>query len=296
MNQNNVNKQQNEPFGIDMLNAQRHYYLLAKRMVLVSLFFCVILVAVLSVTNRLIQSDFLAKAVLIYSLIALVLNWLFANKRNQLQNLAARIQHLFDIRLFGLTWDKALCGVEPRLEDIERGKQNDPKKLNDWYLGVPDDLPVEVVALVCMRMNVAYDQSMKRRLTTLIYLSFFVILLIIIMANLQRSIFDFLICFVAPMIPVFKFFYDAKQRVDKDKDRLIRLDTLIDAAIKKALKGEVIEQSELQKINNLIFEHRNTSPLMPEWFYNILRKKEEETSAYSANYYYNEFRKAYASK
>lgn len=296
MKRNCVKEKQNEPYSIDLLSAQRQYYIRAKWIVGCSLFFCVIVVAGISIVNRLHPSDILTKMVLLYSIVALVLGWLLAKSRNKKQNLAARIQHLFDSRLFELKWDNALCGSEPHVEDIERGKQQNPKKLYDWYKDVPDDLPLEVVALVCMRMNVAYDQSMKRRLLMLVYSVFFIVLLIIVIANLQRSILDFLVCFIAPMVPVFKFFYDAKQRIDKDNEKLIRLDACIDSVMKKALGGGDIEQDELQNINNMIFEHRNTSSLMPDWYYDLLRDKEEKTAEYGALYYYEQFRKIYAEK
>lgn len=296
MKQNCVKEKQNEPYSIDLLSAQRQYYLHAKWIVGFSLFFCVVVVASISIINRLHPSDILTKMVLLYSIVALGLGWLLAKSRNKKQNLAARIQHLFDTRLFGLKWDNALCGSEPCVEDIERGKLQNPKKLEDWYKDVPDDLPLEIVALVCMRMNVAYDQSMKRRLSMLIYIVFFIVLLLIIIANLQRSVLDFLVCFIAPMVPVFKFFYDAKQRVDNDNEKLIRLNAQIDSVMKKSLDGGGIETGDLQNINNLIFEHRNTSSLMPDWYYDLLRNKEEKTAEYSALYYYERFRETYARK
>ena len=117
---NHVNEMQNEPFSIDMLSAQRHYYSQAKLIVYTSLFFCVIVVAVLSVLNRFYSSEILGKTVLMYSLLAFILSSMLANYRNKLQNLAARIQHLFDIKLFGLKWDTALCGIEPRVEEVKR--------------------------------------------------------------------------------------------------------------------------------------------------------------------------------
>ena len=82
---NNVNEMQNNPFSIDMLSAQRHYYSRAKFVVYASLFYCVIVVAVLSILNRLFPSGILGKIVLVYSIFAFVLSGLLMDYRNGLQ-------------------------------------------------------------------------------------------------------------------------------------------------------------------------------------------------------------------
>ena len=288
---NHVNEMQNEPFSIDMLSAQRHYYSQAKLIVYTSLFFCVIVVAVLSVLNRFYSSEILGKTVLMYSLLAFILSSMLANYRNKLQNLAARIQHLFDIKLFGLKWDTALCGIEPRVEEVKRGKQKKQNKLDYWYKDIPDDLPLDAVTLVCLRMNVEYDKSMKQNLSLLLYIVVSLFAIIIVIANNERTIWDMVLYSIVPLLPVSKFLYDVKRRIDSDKERLVRLDVSIDSLMKKAIQEGVIEKEELQNINNQIFEHRRTSPLVPDWLYDMLRDKEEETAAYSAKYYFGELRK-----
>lgn len=288
---NHVNEMQNEPFSIDMLSAQRHYYSQAKLIVYTSLFFCVIVVAVLSVLNRFYSSEILGKTVLMYSLLAFILSSMLTNYRNKLQNLAARIQHLFDIKLFGLKWDTALCGIEPRVEEVKRGKQKKQNKLDYWYKDIPDDLPLDVVTLVCLRMNVEYDKSMKQNLSLLLYIVVSLFAIIIVIANNERTIWDMVLYSIVPLLPVSKFLYDVKRRIDSDKERLVRLDVSIDSLMKKAIQEGVIEKEELQNINNQIFEHRRTSPLVPDWLYDMLRDKEEETAAYSAKYYFGELRK-----
>ena len=288
---NHVNEMQNEPFSIDMLSAQRHYYSQAKLIVYTSLFFCVIVVAVLSVLNRFYSSEILGKTVLMYSLLAFILSSMLTNYRNKLQNLAARIQHLFDIKLFGLKWDTALCGIEPRVEEVKRGKQKKQNKLDYWYKDIPDDLPLDAVTLVCLRMNVEYDKSMKQNLSLLLYIVVSLFSIIIVIANNERTIWDMVLYSIVPLLPVSKFLYDVKRRIDSDKERLVRLDVSIDSLMKKAIQEGVIEKEELQNINNQIFEHRRTSPLVPDWLYDMLRDKEEETAAYSAKYYFGELRK-----
>ena len=288
---NHVNEMQNEPFSIDMLSAQRHYYSQAKLIVYTSLFFCVIVVAVLSVLNRFYSSEILGKTVLMYSLLAFILSSMLTNYRNKLQNLAARIQHLFDIKLFGLKWDTALCGIEPRVEEVKRGKQKKQNKLDYWYKDIPDDLPLDAVTLVCLRMNVEYDKSMKQNLSLLLYIVVSLFAIIIVITNNERTIWDMVLYSIVPLLPVSKFLYDVKRRIDSDKERLVRLDVSIDSLMKKAIQEGVIEKEELQNINNQIFEHRRTSPLVPDWLYDMLRDKEEETAAYSAKYYFGELRK-----
>ena len=288
---NHVNEMQNEPFSIDMLSAQRHYYSQAKLIVYTSLFFCVIVVAVLSVLNRFYSSEILGKTVLMYSLLAFILSSMLTNYRYKLQNLAARIQHLFDIKLFGLKWDTALCGIEPRVEEVKRGKQKKQNKLDYWYKDIPDDLPLDAVTLVCLRMNVEYDKSMKQNLSLLLYIVVSLFAIIIVIANNERTIWDMVLYSIVPLLPVSKFLYDVKRRIDSDKERLVRLDVSIDLLMKKAIQEGVIEKEELQNINNQIFEHRRTSPLVPDWLYDMLRDKEEETAAYSAKYYFGELRK-----
>lgn len=291
LKKNYVNEMQNDPFSIDMLSAQRHYYSKAKLVVYASLFFCVIVVAVLSILNRMFPSGILGKIVLVYSIFAFVLSGLLMDYRNGLQKLAAKIQHLFDIQLFGLKWDSALCGIEPRVEHVKKGKQKKLDKLDNWYKDIPDDLPLDAVTLVCLRMNVEYDKSMKQKLSYLMYFVVSLIAIVIVVVNNDKTIWDMALYSIVPLLPVAKFFYDVKRRIDSDRERLIRLDVSVDTLLKKAVQEGVIEKEELQNINNLIFEHRCASPLVPDWLYNIFRHKEEETAAYSAKYYFGELRK-----
>ena len=293
MKKNDVNERQNEAFSIDMLSAQRHYYSMAKWVVYAAAFFCVIVVATLSILNRVYSNEILRTTVLAYSIIAFILNGILTNERNKLQILAARIQHLFDVRLFKLTWDNALCGTEPSVEDVERGKQKNQGGLIGWYKDVPNDLPLDAITLVCLRMNVAYDQNMKRKLNTFIYILFFVVICLIFAVNYQRTIWEMALYTLVPILPVVKFFFDVKKRIDSDKERLIRLDVRISTLMNNAIQGCRIESAELQNINNLIFEHRRTSPLVPDWLYNILRSREEKTAEYSAKHYYQELRNVY---
>lgn len=293
MKRNNIKERQNEAFSIDMLSAQRHYYSMAKCVVYATAFFCVIVVTVLSILNRAYSNEILGNAVLAYSIIAFLLNTILTNERNKLQTLAAQIQHLFDTRLFELQWDTALCGVEPRVEYVERGKQEKRNKLDDWYKDVPEDLPLDAVTLVCLRMNVAYDQNMKRKFNMFIYCVFLIIIIAILASNFQRTLWEMAIFTLVPMLPVVKFFYDVKGRIESDKERLIRLDVRLDTLMKNAIRNGIIERNELQNISNLIYEHRRTSPLVPDWLYYLLRGREETTADYSAKHYYHELRNVY---
>lgn len=291
MKLNSINVQQNEERSIDLLCAQRHYYSLAKCYAWSSLVLCVVFVAMLSVASRMSNCTHLVQTLPIYSTSMLFLHFLLKKKRNNLQNLGAQIQNLLDVKLFDLSWNSALCGSEPKAEKIGRGIRSKGRgKFLNWYGDVPPDIPLTMVSVICMRMNIEYDLRLKSFMSQSIHWFFVIVFIVVAGAVRQWTVWSFLLYFVVPLSPVIVTFLDIDDRLRSDSKMLTRLEERIEVVRKKLLRKETVERSELQDINDNVFSHRQSSPLVPDFVYNILRKRLDATAHYSSAYYYEEMR------
>ena len=78
---------------------------------------------------------------------------------------AAKIQELFDCDVMDIPWNSIKVGQKPDPEQIHKfAKKYDKKnksrgKLENWYPGVVDRLPIHYGRLICQRANCIWDAN-----------------------------------------------------------------------------------------------------------------------------------------
>ena len=150
MVQNDIVTRENEQTFIDRLAAQRHLYSKAKKLSNILFVVCVLLPVVLSIAKVLYPTCVsLPKIIVVYSVVATLLRIWLKDLSTNLKVSAARIQQLFDCDLFGLEWNKALCGSKPKPEDVLKATRGASyEKLDNWYETIVSQLPPTVGVLV----------------------------------------------------------------------------------------------------------------------------------------------------
>lgn len=286
MEQNNIVAKENEQTFKDRLAAQRHLYSKAKRLSNLIFVLCVLLPVLLATAKVLYPTNvILPKVIVVYSFVASMsrmwLKDLFTNNKIS----AARIQQLFDCELFGLEWNKALCGQKPKPEEIlEATRGANYKKLSDWYDPIVSKLPLTVGALVCMRTNVVYDQSLRKAYSTVCYVLTFIAIIVVAVLGMWNNtgMWDAFLYGIVPLMPLITWGVDLHKQHSANYKALCNIEPLIEAGFIQVKEKQNVSSSSLQEIQNFIYLHRKSSYLVPDLFYKMKRKKNEAAAYYGA--------------
>lgn len=286
MKQNNIAEKQNEQISLDRLAAQRHLYTKAKRLSNLSFVVCALTPVFLSVA-KVVWSDcvFMPKIIVVYSFGATLLRIWLKDVIVKLKTKAAQIQQLFDCELFGLPWDKAICGSQPKPEDVHSSiKGASYKNLKNWYDPIVSELPLTVGALVCMRTNIVYDQSLRKAYSALcnILIGFaFLVVLVCGMVN-NTGLWDAFLYGMVPLLPLITWWIDQCKQHNANLTALNNIETLVESGLTQAQSHKYVDTHNFEQIQSFIFLHRKSSYLIPDFFYGMTRKWNEADAKYGA--------------
>ncbi len=287
MEQNSIVIKENEQTFIDRLAAQRHLYSKAKRLSNLLFVVCVLLPVLLAIAKVIYPNCVsLPKIIVVYSVAATLLRIWLKDLTTKRKVDAARIQQLFDCELFGLEWNKALCGQMPKPEDVLKAARGASyKNLNNWYEPIVSQLPLSVGALVCMRTNVVYDQSLRKAYSTVCYVFTFIAIIAVAALGMWNNtgMWDAFLYGIVPLMPLVTWVIDLHKQHSANYKALCNIEPLIEAGLAQARDQKCVSQSALQEIQNFIYLHRKSSYLVPDCFYKISRKKNEAAAYYGAN-------------
>lgn len=284
---NDICRKQNLPENIDRLAAQNHLYSLTKRVSHLIFIVCIVFPVVLAIFKILFPSvEWYAKVVVVVSFLATIAKFGLDNVKKTRQNLAARIQQLFDCDLYGMNWNEALCGDQPLPEEVFKYKEGiSREKLYNWYESEIEVLIHEYAVLVCMRTNVVYDQSIRKYFQRICLVIAIIAALFVFCSCLivDVSLWNLFLYGIVPLMPVVSWYVDVNNQFRKNMAALNRLHALINNGLEKAEMKKEVSTQELMTIQNFIFIHRNTSYAIPDFIYNMKRKESEKATAYSVH-------------
>ena len=284
MVQNDIVSRQNERTFLNRLAAQRHLYSKTKTLSAWIFVLCIIVPVLLAIAKVVWPiRTVLPKIIVVYSVAATLMRKLLKNWAMHQKVLAARIQQLFDCELFGLPWNKALCGAKPQPEEIHKQlKGANLANLENWYSEKVAELPKSVGSIVCMRTNVVYDHSLRSAYSKLcVGLTALALLAVFVMGAMNNTgIWDAFLFGIVPLMPLISWGIDMYQEHSANQRALCNLETLIDSGLEEANVKHQVSEGTLNEIQNFMFLHRKTSYLIPDYFYKLLRGKQEEAAYY----------------
>lgn len=284
---NEIPQMQNLPENIDRLAAQRHLYTIAKCYSISIFMLCIVLPILLSFLIVLFPSyGWLSKLIVVISFLITFVKLILGSIKTDCQNLAARIQQLFDCDLFLLPWNEALCGNKPLPEEVFKYKQGvDTSQLYNWYEKEIGTLSLEKGALVCMRTNVVYDQGIRksylRVCTATATVASFIVFFVGLLTN--PSFWALFIYGVVPLMPIAVWYIDMRKQHIKNMKALNKLQILITSSIENAIKSNIVSCDDLMTIQNFMFIHRSTSYTIPDVVYRWKRDEFEKATSYSVH-------------
>jgi hypothetical protein len=289
---NTIADDQNTDQMLKYLAAQRNLYSRAKFVMWLQLFFVILLAVVLSLLGAAFPQ--FAKWAALYGItVAITDAAIIETQKKSLQRHAATIQEIFDSEVLKLEWNQFEVGLRPDVELINEAANKFFKKhqtwndLRDWYPPAVKDLPLHLARLVCQRSNCWFDRHLRMRFSQIIVVALLVPALVVLVISLSTglNVERLVIAILAPLLPFILWTIREYRNQRQAVDTLNRLRNVISDLWQQALHEHLDEKrcaQESRRLQDGIFAHRSTSPLVFDFVYTLLRKQSEETINRSA--------------
>ena len=287
---NKIIEKENEDPQLEVLFSQRYLYSDAKKYFTIrssiALGFALLGPLIGSQGNTL--SSYFGFFALIYLLLD---NFSLEKLENGKKETAAKLQELFDTKVFDLPWNNFIAGPKPDLEIVGKILLENPVrdyselKLVNWYPERVKEVDLELGRFLCQRENVWWESDLRKKyLYVLIGAALAILVVIFTLAiTLDLTIANLILWIIMPLLPLgemvikqVKLHEDSSKCVKELKDKL---DNLIEDLINKK-KIENLE-SVARICQDEIFRHRKKSPMVYDWIYNLFLSKQEEQMQYS---------------
>jgi hypothetical protein len=290
-NGKDIFRRQNLDINIDKLLAQRRLYSNAKKVnyFLISLTVFIPIIFSLITNLTIIEINDKHWIYVLYTVVAIVLEKIFEIYIDRCKKTAASIQEDFDTTIFPLTENELLNTTYVDSDIIikysKKDKNNTKKveKVTNWYSKEIENIDTNIAILFCQRMNICYDQNIKKKYNTLLIILSFLTFLILLGFSLFNnfSLMKFMIEVILPSIPIFTFTYKEFNTNLESVDNLQKLREIIEQNLNSISINDSIDVQELRRIQDRIYQNRILSPLIPDFIYSFLWSELEDQMNYS---------------
>jgi hypothetical protein len=213
----------------------------------------------------------------------------------------ARLQEEFDCYAFRLPWNKFLAGAKVDHEDVARLTRTcvnaDVRaSFRDWYAPSVAEIPLHAGRIACQRSNLWFDLRLRSGYIAFIYWSLIILVVVALsVATWQDRQFSSVI--LSGAVPLTPFVLWALRERNRQSDAVTLVERLKAQAEKlweEMLDGAAEESlAELSReLQDAIFSHRASSPLIFDWIYTFSRKGLESEMIQGADYWVNKFKAA----
>jgi hypothetical protein len=297
---NSIPQYQNEECSLKRLAAQRKLYSRAK-VIFTAQVILTVAMAIVSSALALIFPEFKVWASIIgLSTSLLDAVWLEPRQKT-LKQQAAKIQERFDCKVLALPWQSIKLGSYPDIETVDENaelyQRIDPgySKLRNWYPTSVGELPLHVARIICQRANCWWDAALRRRYAAgiVVFLAALPFLLLVFGLSRGMTLESFVLAIFAPLSPAFLW---GIREYRKQRDAADTLDKLRNQAeglwakaVDRALSPEQLTQGS-RDLQNEIYDHRRSAPLIFDWIYERLRKSSEGRMNKAADELVKEFK------
>lgn len=297
---NEIDKKQLETRMLNLLRARTLIYRRAKNVQAVGLIISLVFPVVGLIVSALLlpSKPFIAFAALMFSFLDVLLldRW----HRAQLKN-AAKLQEDFDCKVLQMGWNTFLVGNRIDPEDVfadacKKLSERDEQRLINWYPLAVKELPLHLARLVCQRTNLWYDSALRKRYRRVILTGCVVVIAGagLISLAIDHTMTTFVLSTLAPMTPAMIWALRECNRQAVTIELLDRLNDEVKKLLDRARSGAAEQELSIRsrELQDAIFNHRASSPLIFDWVYSLLRSRMEEQMNAGADQLVSELRTA----
>ncbi|WP_336734434.1 S-4TM family putative pore-forming effector [Chryseobacterium sp. VD8] len=291
-------RDQNLSINVDKLLAQRRLYSNAKKinylLIIITVCTPITISFLTNFTNLKIDDKNWIYAV--YTVLIIIGEKILEIYIDRSKKTAASIQENFDITIFKLPENETLNTTFIDLDVIRKYSKKDNKnikkieKVKNWYSKEIDVLPTNIAIIFCQRMNICYDQNIKKKYSNILVALSLITFIILLVFSLSSgfSLKKFFIEALFPSMPLFLFTYKEYKTNLETVDNLQKLREIIEDKLDSVSINDIIEVEDLRNIQDRIYQNRILSPLIPNFIYNFLWGDLEDQMNYSVKNKINE--------
>jgi hypothetical protein len=290
---------QNNEKQLERLAAQRELYSSAKKYYLFETIGSVIVPVILTAI-----ATFLANISLISSLYgicfylfdSLILEPLINERRTK----AAKIQELFDCDVLEIEKSPFKSVSDITVEEVLTHYDTHQKieanieKIKDWYPIEVGEIDISFARLICQRINFGWDSHLRKSFSIFIKIVVILIAIMVIVGiSIGRLPGEQLPLILSGILPLFRFFIKLLQDNKSSTERLVKLNAYFDGLQTRIIKNDISKNDldeSARRIQDEIYENRTRNPLIPDFFYNFYRSKDESVMTKTANSLISDFK------
>lgn len=288
--QHRIDIEQNRPERLELLRAQRLFYARAKLYQSSLAFIALLLPAAGVLFGASVPAirPFLGFG----SILILLLDvGVISRKQREDCRRGAKVQEQFDTEVLKLEWNRLVAGSRVDAEevrDITASPMTDAEKtrLENWYEPVFSRLPLPLGRLLCQRTNVAYDMRVRKTYSGILLAA--VVLLVVALTGVglhqDLKVNELILTMYLPTLPLAAFVLREHRKQGDTIETLTTIKAEVEKAWDKALGGTSAAELTItaRALQDAIYRHRTSNPLVFDWLYNRLRKRSEDVTRHAA--------------
>ncbi|MHC1685935.1 MAG: S-4TM family putative pore-forming effector [Clostridiaceae bacterium] len=282
-----ISEKQNSEWNLKRLAAQRQLYTEAKTLMGIQFILSGVFILALAILSNIIDEKYRAYTAFAAIAISILDELLLSKRIDNIKENAARIQEEFDCDVLEIPQNKIKIGNHSMMEIIQEkskkytSKNNDYSVFTNWYPGI-DEEDNRFYRLVCQATNCWWNQNLRKWYSLILLTSlscvFAMLLFLAIIKGITVSV--FLMSVLSPILPAFILVYKTKKDNSKAIENLNHMKSKLDEIISKAENSEPYPDEQLindsRCLQDMIFDNRASSPLIPDKLYFRKRNKYEE--------------------
>lgn len=283
-NAHQINVEQNKPERLALLRAQRLFYARAKKY---QTWFTLLALALPLMGVLFAASHPEIRPYLGFGSIVVLLLEVGVVARLQKEDCkrGARVQEQFDTEVLKLDWNQLVAGRRVDAEEVRaitatEMSDSERKRLQNWYEVDVSRLPVELGRLICQRTNLAYDMRIRRKYVAVLLGAASVMSVTLVSVGIYQglNLKDLILTLCLPVLPLVAYVLREHRRQHDTIETLTMLKAEVEKLWDKALSGASSEEltSSSRALQDAIYRHRASNPLVFDWLYNKLRNREED--------------------
>jgi len=287
---NDITVKQSQPHMVALLRARERTYHAAKftQGGMVILTIALPVMSVLLAPRFPLLKPYLALAALVLLLLD---TGLIERIQKERVKRGAKLIEEFDVEVLGLSWNRFIAGQKVDHEDVRSAsaKLLSAKRegeLASWYYACVSEVPLAFGRLICQRTNISYDARMRKKYGSTLLYGAIGLGLVLIFAGLayDLNLAGLMLAVGVPFAPVLTWTLREQRKQLDTAATLATLKSEFEKMWDKALAGatDAEMQQNSRDLQNAIYQHRASAPLVFDWVYNCLRSGNEDVAEHAA--------------
>ncbi len=213
--------------------------------------------------------------------------------QSRLKKRGATIQQMFDCGVFALPWRDLRCGPPVDSEDILAHakpllrSEKVRAKLLDLYPLAVKGLPLNLARLLCQRASLWWDLRQRDRVRGALTLLLSVLATAVFLIALfrQNTVEQMILTVYVPWAPailwIIREMLAQGDAIHSDQKGLSFVESLWNQALAKKVSEDELLQGSISA-QDALFDARSRSPMVFNWIYRLLRKRQQEQMEHRA--------------